>query len=268
MVRRASGWEEIRLDVVFPVLHGKNGEDGTIQGLLELAGIPYVGCGVMASANCMDKDTAKRLFVSAGVPTAKWILATPEQDIQDLDAKIQEGIQYPVFVKPANAGSSIGVSKAHHLEELKEALKEAFRYDWKVLLEETIYGRECECAVLGNRCDAKTSAVVGEILPVRELYDFEGKYIDGSTQLEIPASLPEEQTKLIQSTALKAYHALGCEGLSRVDFFAREDGSVILNEINTLPGFTNISMYPKLFLASGYTYSGLLDALIQAALNR
>ena len=268
LIHRENGWEEQRLDVIFPVLHGKNGEDGTIQGLFELAGIPYVGCGVMASANCMDKDTAKRLFVSAGVPTAKWLTATPEKDIRDLDAEIQETVRYPVFVKPANSGSSIGITKAHNLEELKGALEEAFRHDWKVLLEETIHGRECECAVLGNRTDAKTSAVIGEIIPIRDLYDFEGKYTDGTTRLEIPAALPEEQTALLKATALRAYHALGCEGLSRVDFFALDDGSVILNEINTLPGFTNISMYPKLFMESEYSYSGLLDALIQAALNR
>lgn len=256
------------LDVVFPVLHGKNGEDGTVQGVLELAGIPYVGCGVTASANCMDKDVAKRLFAAAGIPVARWETFYPE-DLADFDriAAAARMLGFPVFVKPAAAGSSVGVSRASNEEELRSALEEAFRQDRKVLVEEAVSGAEVECAVMGNHANCVTSDVLGEIVPKRTLYDYEGKYLDGSTELFIPARIPAEQTALIKKTALAAYRALDCAGLSRVDFFAKMDGSVILNEINTLPGFTNISMFPKLFMASGLTYEEILDRLISLALE-
>ena len=269
LMLKGDGWEKLPVDVVFPVLHGRNGEDGTIQGLLELAGIPYVGCGVMASANCMDKDTAKRLFTAAGIPNARWItltqvdLSRPEQ----VEKQILESFGYPAFVKPANAGSSVGVSRADDLASLKAALETAFAQDDKVIVEEAIEGAEVECAVIGNSSPA-ASDVIGEIVPVRALYDYEGKYLDGSTDLYIPARLGQEQTQTIRRYAVEAYKVLGCQGLARVDFFALRDGkSVILNEINTMPGFTNISMYPKLMMASGFTYGALLDRLIRLALE-
>ena len=270
LLLEGNGWQVCPVDVVFPVLHGRNGEDGTIQGLLELAGIPCVGCGVMASANCMDKDTAKRLFTAAGIPNARWIILTRE-DLsrpEEVEQRILGAFGYPAFVKPANAGSSVGVSRAEDLESLKISLESAFAQDDKVIVEETIRGAEVECAVIGNDSPA-ASDVIGEIVPVRALYDYEGKYLDGSTDLYIPARLGEEQTQTIRRYAVEAYRALGCQGLARVDFFALPDGqSVILNEINTMPGFTNISMYPKLMMASGFTYGSLLDRLIQLALER
>lgn len=269
LVQNADGWLPVRVDVVFPVLHGMNGEDGTVQGLLELAQLPYVGCGVTGSANCMDKDIAKRLFAAAGIPTAKSLTVYRDEtpDCKALAERVQRELGYPVFVKPVNLGSSVGVSRAADAAELQTAMETALRYDCKVLVEEAIRGAEVECAVMGNHHNAVAGDVLGEIVPVRELYDYEGKYLDGSTQLYIPARIPAEQTELIRRTAVKAYRALDCRGLARVDFFALPDGSICLNEINTLPGFTNISMFPKLFMASGYTYPRLLDRLIELALE-
>lgn len=269
LAKSDTGWQALPVDVVFPVLHGKNGEDGTVQGLLELARIPYVGCGIAASANCMDKDIAKRLFAAAGIPVARSItlyrgeLPAPAA----LAAEVEKTLGWPVFVKPVNFGSSVGVSRAADAAALHAALEEAFRYDSKVLIEEAIIGAEVECAVMGNHHNAIPGDVLGEIVPVRELYDYEGKYLDGSTELFIPARIPAGQAELIRRTAVAAYRALDCAGLSRVDFFARQDGSIILNEINTLPGFTNISMFPKLFMHSGYTYAEILDRLITLALE-
>ena len=270
LVQKGSSWEVVHVDIVFPVLHGKNGEDGTIQGLLEMAGIPYVGCGVAASANCMDKDIAKTILAASNVPVAKWITVPAEEfyDLDAVDAAITERLGYPVFVKPANAGSSVGVSKAADKLQLRSALYEAFKQDSKVIIEETLKGAEVECAVMGN-CQPKASTVIGEIVPKRDLYDYEGKYLDGSTDLYIPARVTPEQTDLVRTLAVRAYSLLGCAGLARVDFFASADGKgVVLNELNTLPGFTSISMYPKLFMASGMTYPQIIDKLIQLGFDR
>jgi len=269
MVQTPDGWQPRRVDVVFPVLHGMNGEDGTVQGLLELAQLPYVGCGVTGSANCMDKDIAKRLFAEAGIPVAGGftVYRGEEPSPAELTARVEAELGWPVFVKPVNLGSSVGVSRACNGEELEAAMAQALRFDRKVLVEEAICGAEVECAVMGNHHNAVASDVLGEIVPVREMYDYEGKYLDGSTQLYIPARIPGDQTELIRKTAVAAYRALDCRGLSRVDFFALPDGTIRLNEINTLPGFTSISMFPKLFMASGYTYPRLLDRLIELALE-
>lgn len=269
LLLRGDRWETLYIDVVFPVLHGKNGEDGTVQGLLELAGIPYVGCNVIASANCMDKEVAKLMFTAAGIPNARFISAR-QGEMQDFGAialRVESELGYPAFVKPANAGSSVGVGRAEDKQALQAALKEAFKQDNKVIIEETLHGAEVECAVMGNAAPV-ASQVVGEIEPLRGLYDYEGKYLDGSTKLHIPARLPAAQSEKIRRLAVEAYSALQCTGLARVDFFAMEDGEgVVLNEINTLPGFTNISMYPKLFMASGLSYSEILTKLIEFAFD-
>ncbi len=259
----------IKIDIVFPVLHGEFGEDGTIQGLLELAGLKYVGMGVLASANAMDKAYTKIVFESAGIPQAKWVIAkTWEFDkIEQIMDQAESQLGYPCFVKPANTGSSVGVGKAHNREELKEALLNAGKYDRKILIEEFIDGHEVECSVLGN--ETPEAAEVGEIIPEVEFYDFDAKYVTGSTTLRIPADIPEETKKKVQEYAIKAFMALGGAGLSRVDFFVKySDNSIVLNEINTMPGFTNISMYPKLWQAAGIEYRDLLDKLISLGLER
>ena len=266
-----SGVRPVRLDVVFPVLHGRNGEDGTIQGLLEMAGIPYVGCGVTASANCMDKAIAKTLFTAAGIPNARWMEVTA-QDLDRIDLVEEQAasaLGYPMFVKPVCAGSSVGVHKVTEPAQLEEAVRDALRFDSRVLIEECIKGQEVECAVMGNG-QPVASDLVGEIV-ASGFYDYEGKYLNDSAQLYIPARIPQAAAERVRALAVKAYRALGCRGLARVDFFVcdgAEDGrGVVLNEINTLPGFTNISMYPKLFLASGYDYPGLVEKLIDLALE-
>ena len=266
-----SGVRPVRLDVVFPVLHGRNGEDGTIQGLLEMAGIPYVGCGVTASANCMDKAIAKTLFTAAGIPNARWMEVTA-QDLDRIDLVEEQAasaLGYPMFVKPVCAGSSVGVHKVTEPAQLEEAVRDALRFDNRVLIEECIKGQEVECAVMGNG-QPVASDLVGEIA-ASGFYDYEGKYLNDSAQLYIPARIPQAAAERVRALAVKAYRALGCRGLARVDFFVcdgAEDGrGVVLNEINTLPGFTNISMYPKLFLASGYDYPGLVEKLIDLALE-
>ena len=260
--------EKIGIDVIFPVLHGKNGEDGTIQGLFELAGIPYVGCGHLASGMCMDKAVTNTLADAAGIPGAKWAAFTKtEYESGNVDLEpIIEKLSFPIFVKPANAGSSVGISKAHNLEELKVALDVAFQNDYKAVLEETLVGREIECAVMGN--ENPIASCIGEILPTAEFYDFDAKYIDNSTGLAIPADLPEDVSEKVRKAAVNAYKALGCEGCSRVDFFLADDGTCYLNEINTLPGFTSISMFPKLFGQVGIPYSELIDKLVEYAENR
>lgn len=258
---------KIHPDVIFPVLHGEFGEDGTIQGLFELAGIPYVGAGVMASANGVDKTMSKIVFASANIPQADWVVVNRTDDLEDKMNKIEEKLGYPCFVKPARTGSSVGVGKAHDRKELLSAIKNAVQFDRKVLVEENIDGHEVECAVLGNE-DPK-AATVGEIMPTVEFYDFDAKYNDNSTQLQIPADLPKETIEEIRAYAIRAFKALDGAGLSRVDFFVKHsDGSVVLNEINTLPGFTNISMYPKLWDSVGIEYSELLDRLIELAGKR
>lgn len=260
--------EKVPVDVIFPVLHGKNGEDGTIQGVFELAGIPYVGCGLLASGMCMDKAVTNTLADAAGIDGAKWAAFTNTQysdgDV-DLDAIIEK-LSFPIFVKPANAGSSVGISKAHNKEELIKALDIAFENDYKAVLEETLVGREIECAVMGN--SKPVASCIGEILPTAEFYDYEAKYVDNSTGLAIPADLPEETSEKVRKAAINAYKTMGCEGLSRVDFFLCDDGRICLNEINTLPGFTSISMFPKLFGQVGIPYSELIDRLIEYAEER
>lgn len=263
------GVETVKVDLVFPVLHGEHGEDGTMQGLLELSGIPYVGCGVLASSTCMDKEVTHILLEQAGIPTAKFSVVTRGQldRFEELEASLVQQLGYPMFVKPANTGSSVGVGKAKDAQGLRTALEEAFRYDRKVLVEETLVGAEVECAVLGNYQDCQAS-VVGEIVPHHEFYDYSGKYLDDSSDLYIPARLPEETAQEIRRMACAAFAAMGCTGLSRVDFFALKDGGIRINEINTIPGFTSISMYPKLFEAAGIPYGELIDRLLTLAQER
>ena len=257
----------IPIDVIFPVLHGEYGEDGTIQGLFELAHIPYVGMGVLASANGMDKTYSKIVFNDAGIPQADWVVVKDSDDFEIKMNEIEEKLGYPCFVKPARTGSSVGVGKAHNRDELKNALINAAKFDRKILVEENIVGHEVECAVMGN--NNPKAAEVGEIKPTAEFYDFDAKYNDNSTELQIPAQIPEETKELIRELSVKAFLALDGQGLTRCDFFVKyKDGTVVLNEVNTLPGFTNISMYPKLWDAAGVGYSELLDNLISLAEER
>ena len=250
----------IPVDVIFPVMHGDYGEDGCIQGLCELAGIRYVGCGVCASAVGMDKEMAKTLFASVGLPVAKGISVEKGQE-EDVLSLVRENLSYPVFVKPSGAGSSLGAYKVLCEEDLLSAIEGAYEHDDKVLIEEYIDAREIECAVLGNE-DARAS-VLGEIVPEAEFYDYDAKYVDGTSKLLIPAPLSEEETAEIRALAVRAFHAIGAEGFSRVDFFKdKKTGRIVLNEINTIPGFTEISMYPKLWQATGISYGDLIDKLI------
>ncbi len=259
--------ELIHIDVIFPVLHGEYGEDGTVQGLFELSHIPYVGMGVLSSANGMDKTYSKLIFAAEGIPQADWIVISKGDDMDRRIEEIETRLGYPCFVKPARLGSSVGIGKAHNRAELTAALKNAEKYDRRILVEEHIDGHEVECAVLGN-FDAK-AATVGEIKPTVEYYDFDAKYNDNSTVLVIPAELPEATTEKIREYSVRAFRAIDGQGLARVDFFVkRSDGEIILNEINTLPGFTSISMYPKLWDAVGLGYEALLDRLIELAEER
>ncbi len=260
----------VKLDVVIPVLHGKNGEDGTIQGLLELSGIPYVGCGVMSSAACMDKIITNSVLSYNGInkPIFHWF---SKYDFEKYESKCIEQTEkiiktYPMFVKPANAGSSVGISKVKNQKELIEGIKKALYEDERVLIEKAVVGRELECAVLGNN-DLLVSSI-GEIIPSNEFYDYEAKYLNMSSRTKIADDLSLSTIKEIQSTALQAYKIMGCKGLSRVDFFL-ESGTdkVFLNEINTFPGFTSISMYPQLMNEKGIEFSPLLDKLINLALE-
>jgi D-alanine-D-alanine ligase len=264
------GLRPMKIDCIFPVLHGENGEDGTMQGLFELCGIPYVGCGVRASADCMDKEITKIAAASAGVRQAKWVTVMRsafEKDPEGTAERIEREFGYPVFVKPANTGSSVGISKAKNRGQLVDALKLASNYDSKILVEEFIDGMEIEIAVLGD--NDPMASVCGRILPSREFYSYEAKYIDGTSGLLIPADIPVNASNEVAATAKKVFTMLGCEGLSRVDFFVKKGTyEVIFNEINTMPGFTCISMYPKLFEASGISYPELLDRLIGLAMNR
>lgn len=261
-------YEILPLDVVFPVLHGKKGEDGTIQGLLDLSGIPYVGAGTTASAASMDKAITKVIVAQTGVRQADFYLTdryTFASDPQGILKAAEEHFSgaYPLFVKPANAGSSVGISKAKSSKELFEAIRIAAEEDHKVLIEETITGREIEVAVLGNR--HPKASPVGEILAANEFYDYEAKYISSQSRTRILDDVPQEKEEEIQQAALTVYQAMGCEGLARVDFFLSDSDQVVFNEINTLPGFTNISMYPKLWEAAGLSYNELLDTLIALA---
>jgi D-alanine-D-alanine ligase len=273
LLRRASD-RAINVDVIFPVLHGTFGEDGTIQGLLELADIPYVGAGVLGSAAGMDKDIMKSLFIAAGIPIVKHV--TTLRSAWDKDPKKVERLvgklQYPVFVKPANLGSSVGISKAHNRKELGPAIEEAARFDRKIVIEQGVGGkkekaREIECSVLGN--DDPIASIPGEIVPIKEFYDYNAKYLDEGSRLIIPAKLTKAQAKKVQELAVQAFKAVDCSGLARVDFLMDPKTSKIyLNEINTMPGFTAISMYPKLWAASGLAYSDLIDRLIQLGIER
>jgi D-alanine-D-alanine ligase len=259
-----------RLDVVFPVMHGTFGEDGTIQGLLDLAGLPFVGAGVLGSAIAMDKDVAKRLLQVAKIPVVPWITIQRhdwESNPRDIQTAIEEKFAYPVFVKPATLGSSVGMTKAHSREELAPALNLAAEFAMKILVEESVVAREIEVSVLGNH-DPKAS-VPGEIVPHREFYDYAAKYLEEGTQLLIPAKLKPAQVKKIQQYAVDAFRALELSGMARVDFFLEKTGEKIyLNEVNTIPGFTSISMYPKLWEASGIPFRELIDKLIELALEQ
>jgi D-alanine-D-alanine ligase len=258
------------VDVVFPLLHGTFGEDGTVQGLLELAGIPYVGAGVLGSAAGMDKDVMKRLFRDAGLPVVPWVVVIRgdwERDPARVGKQAVRTLRYPLFVKPANLGSSVGISKVRKSRELGRAIDLAARYDRKVIVENGVNAREIECAVLGN--DRPVASVPGEIIPVNEFYDYEAKYVKEGSKAIIPAKLTAAQAGRVQEFAVRAFQAVDCAGMARVDFLLdRKTGKVWVNEINTIPGFTPISMYPKMWEASGLPYSKLLDRLVELALER
>lgn len=272
--RRASD-RAINVDVIFPVLHGTFGEDGTVQGLLELADLAYVGAGVLGSAAGMDKDIMKSLFRAAGLPIVKHVTVL-RSDWESSSKKVRKGIEnslkYPVFVKPANLGSSVGISKARNSRELASAMNEAARYDRKIVIEQGVGGkngkaREIECAVLGN--DKPEASVAGEIVPSAEFYDYSAKYLDEGSQLVIPAKLTKAESNRVRELAIGAFQAVDCSGLGRVDFLMDpKSRKIYLNEINTMPGFTSISMYPKLWAASGLSYPELIDRLIRLGIER
>ncbi len=260
-----------KLDVIFPVLHGPHGEDGTVQGLLELANIPYVGAGVAASAISMDKDLMKIIFQQKGLPILKWLTIKRKEwhkGKEEILSLIQGGFKYPLFVKPTNLGSSVGITKVHKKEELEKAIDLAASYDRKILIEEGLEEvKEIECSVLGN--DEPRASVVGEVKPAGEFYDYDSKYIDEKTQLIIPADLPDGVSRKVQEIALCAFKAVDTAGMARVDFFvSKKENKIYLSEINTIPGFTSVSMYPRLWEASGIPYPELIDRLIQLALER
>jgi D-alanine-D-alanine ligase len=274
LTRRASD-RAINVDVIFPVLHGTFGEDGTIQGLLELADIPYVGAGVLGSAAGMDKDVMKSLFRAAGLPIVKHVTVLRsewEANPKKVQKLIESRVKYPMFVKPANLGSSVGISKARERKELDPAMEEAARFDRKIVVEQGVGGkkqkaREIECSVLGN--DNPKASVPGEIVPGKEFYDYTAKYLDEGSQLFIPAKVTKSETKKIQQLAIAAFKAVDCAGLARVDFLMDpKTRKIYLNEINTMPGFTSISMYPKMWAASGLEYSDLIEHLIQLGMER
>jgi len=255
-------FEIVRIDVAFPVLHGKNGEDGTMQGLLELAGIPYVGCNTYASAVSMDKAATKTICANAGIPVVPFVSAYKTENVNSVIARCEAKYPYPMFVKPANAGSSVGITKAHNREELEKGIALAFEHDKKLLIEPNIIGREIEVAVCGN--DKPFASVCGEIIPNSDFYDYETKYINDKSECLAPAPLDDATSEKIRELAVKVYVALGCSGLSRVDFFLAENGAM-LNEINTIPGFTPISMYPKMMDCIGIGYSQLITKLLSLA---
>ena len=258
-----------RIDVVFPVLHGENGEDGAMQGLLQMAGIPYVGPQVAASAVAMDKTLTKLVVDHAGVTQAAWQLVRRgdlDNRMEQILDQLEKRFAYPMFVKPAGTGSSVGVSKASDRDGLQDALLAAAAFDEKILVEEFIHGREVEVAVMGN--DSPMASICGEIDSGADFYDYDAKYVTDTSVAYIPARIPEDVEETVREAAVKVYSAIGCKGLSRVDFFVTyEDNRVVFNEINTLPGFTSISMYPKLFAASGIPYSELIDELLKLALE-
>ena len=254
------------IDVAFPLIHGTFGEDGTLQGLLELAGVPYVGAGVAASAIGMDKALMKRLFRQAGLDVVEHIVVRATRDVEEVRSAIESSIGYPAFVKPANGGSSVGISKVRSREDVGPALCLAFHHDRKVLVERAVEAREVECAVLGN--DVPEASPLGEIRYTREFYDYEAKYLDPNTQLIIPAELPETTARRLQELAVQGYRAIDCAGMGRMDFFLTQDGRIYLDEINTLPGFTPGSMYPRLWKQVGLSYDALIGRLVELALAR
>jgi D-alanine-D-alanine ligase len=258
------------LDVIFPVLHGPYGEDGALQGLLEMANVPYVGCGVLGSALGMDKEKMKMIFQAIGLPSVDYLVYR-RNEWERSPARIMDAIEqrlgYPCFVKPVNLGSSVGISKAHNRTELEHGINIAAEYDHKIIIERGINCRELECAVVGN--DEPLASVVGEVIPSNEFYDYHAKYIDDKSQVIIPASIPQATAEEVRRQAVTAFQALDLSGLARVDFFLeKESGRVYINEVNTLPGFTQISMFPKLWEASGVPYAQLLDRLIELAIER
>src|SRR5882762_7426877 len=274
LARRASD-RAINVDVIFPVLHGTFGEDGTIQGLLELADIPYVGAGVLGSAAGMDKDIMKALFRAAGLPIVKHVTILRgdwDADPKKAEKTVDRQLKYPVFVKPANLGSSVGISKARTKKELGPAIYEAAKFDRKIVIEQGVGGakhkaREIECSVLGN--DGPQASVAGEIVPVKEFYDYSAKYLDEGSELIIPAKITKAETKKVQELAIRAFQAVDCTGLARVDFLMDpKTRKLFVNEINTMPGFTAISMYPKLWAATGISYPDLIERLVQLGIER
>ena len=253
------------LDVIFSIIHGTYGEDGSLQGFLEMLDMPYVGPGILGSAVGMDKDLSKRLLIEAGIRVANSMTLYKWSEQQPTYDEVTEKLGTPVFMKPCNAGSSVGVSKIRNAEEYAAGLAEAFRFDTKILIEEFINGREIECAVLGN--ENPKASVLGEILPTQDFYSYDAKYNDTSSKTQMPADIPEKLTNDIRKEAIKVFQVLGCEGMARVDFFLRGQ-EYFLNEINTIPGFTNISMYPQLWAYSGIPQTQLMDELINLALSR
>ncbi|MBK8956317.1 MAG: D-alanine--D-alanine ligase [Saprospiraceae bacterium] len=254
------------IDVVFPILHGPFGEDGTVQGLLKLADIPFVGPGVLGSAVGMDKDIMKRLLLQSGLPVGPFLVCKKSDPRPDF-TMVSNTLGLPLFVKPANLGSSVGISKVESESEFEKAIQLAFSFDRKIVIEANIKGREIECGVLGN--DHPVASIPGEIIPTHNFYSYEAKYLDKKgAEIEIPARITPEQTQAIRDMAVKVFEVLACEGLSRVDFFLTDEGKIFVNEINTMPGFTAISMYPKMWEYTGISYSGLIDRLIQLALER
>jgi D-alanine-D-alanine ligase len=261
--------QQDKIDVIFPLLHGPNGEDGTVQGLLELLNIPYVGNGVLASAAGMDKVVMKNLFAQAGLAQANYvsyIKSDYEKSPEAAYEQVEEALGYPCFVKPANLGSSVGINKCKDRQSLEQAFKEAFEFDRKVIIEEGIVGREIEIAVIGN--DDPSCSVVGEIAPKKEFYDYKAKYEDGDTDLIIPAEITEAEYETIKEMAIKSFKAIDGSGLVRADFFLTEDGEALINEVNTMPGFTPISMFPLLWRESGIEYPQLIEKLVDLALQR
>jgi D-alanine-D-alanine ligase len=262
----ANALAQVTADIIFPVLHGANGEDGTLQGLLELISLPYVGPGVLSSAVCMDKDVAKRLARDANIPVAKWIVKQAQEAKLVNFEEIKNNLGLPFFVKPSCTGSSVGISKVKRAEDFKAAVDLALQFDHKILFEEFIPGREIECAVLGN--ENPEASLPSEIIPHHEFYSYDAKYIDpNGADVIVPADLPKDVIDKVQDLAKKAFKVLHCEGMARIDFFVTPN-EIYLNEANTLPGFTQISGYPKMWIASGMTYSGLIDKLIDLALQR
>ncbi len=255
------------IDVVFPVLHGPYGEDGTVQGLLKLAGIPFVGADVLGSAIGMDKDVMKRLLRDAGIRIAKFLSFAQSEKTEFSYKKIIDSLGCPFFVKPANLGSSVGIHKVNSESEFENAINDAFQFDTKLVLEETINGREIECSVLGN--EKPIASVPGEIIAEHDFYDYDAKYIDDKgARLKIPAELSDKLKNQIKELAIKTFKTLCCDGMARVDFFLKENGEILVNELNSIPGFTQISMYPKLWEASGIPYSKLIDRLLELAIEK